>query len=174
MTDIKSYLEDGANWQAQAVLACVRHYTESCFDSDEEDKAVVLVGRYENCREQGYIITLTRNRCQSLMSYCVYEHRNSDSICVQMFHANFMNAPSIDDVFYGKRDKWDIDKRFDCGNIYDCALFIVKDMATRWEEFVRNKQEHDRYYAITRLNEEAEKWRKEAEARDEEYKKERK
>lgn len=172
MTDIREYMNDGANWQAQAVLACVRHHTKSCFDSDGQDKAVVLVGRYENCREQGYVITLTLNECKPMISYCVYEHRNSDSICVQMFHASCMNTPSIDDVFYGKRDKWDIDKRFDCGNIYDCALFIVQDMATRWEEFVRNKHELGWSGAVKTLNAQVEKWRKEASAYEEEYGKE--
>jgi hypothetical protein len=169
MTNIKEYMHDGANWQAQAVLACVRYGVNAYLYPDGEDKPVVLVGRFENCREQGYVLTLTLNESNEIMCYCVYEHRNSDSICVQMFHSSFMNTPSIDAVFYGKRDKWDIDQLFGCGKIDECATFIYEDMRARWKEFTKNKEELGWDAAVKILYAQRDKWYSDAKKRDEEY-----
>ena len=63
MIEIERYMNDGANWQAQAVLAAVRYFSDMTLDAsyDKEKKknrAKIVVGRYENCREQGYVLTL--------------------------------------------------------------------------------------------------------------------
>ena len=65
--DIQNYMNDGANYQAQAVLAFVRRQNDTILNyswNDEfksyEDR--LNVGRWENCREQGYVISMnTRN-----------------------------------------------------------------------------------------------------------------
>ena len=51
MTDVKHYLDDGANWQAQAVLACLRGYATYCLHKDGDNEPSITVGRYENYRE---------------------------------------------------------------------------------------------------------------------------
>lgn len=126
MMNIESYMNDGANYQAQAVLALVRRYAEN-LPFTKEFRGEVEVGRWENCREQGYVFSINAGyrRCKN---YCVYEHRNSDQLCVQMFEGFHLNTPSIEDVFKDKRDKWDIDKIFSCEQIVECAEFIYNDM----------------------------------------------
>lgn len=64
MTDINNYLNDGANWQAQAVLCYLRgnefEYSNGYYDSENREYlAKIKVGRCENCREQGYVFTFT-------------------------------------------------------------------------------------------------------------------
>ena len=168
MTNIREYMHDGANWQAQAVLACVRYGVKSYLYPNGEDEPIVVVGRYENGREQGYVFTLTLNQCKPMMSYCVYEHRNSDSICVQMFHSYCGDTPGVDTIFRGKRDKWDVDKTFGCGKVDECATFIYEDMHKRWKEFVQNKEECGWSGAVKILDAQVEKWYKDAKKRDEE------
>jgi len=59
MCRLKTYLDDGANYQAKAVLAYLQKY-EGIEDSWDEAfyryRAQPLVARWENCREQGYIV----------------------------------------------------------------------------------------------------------------------
>ena len=97
MIQIENYMHDGANWQAQAVLAYLRatksnainetwNKERHCYDAE------VYVGRYENCREQGYIFSVMYKGEQR--NYCVYEHRNSDQLCVVVFDAISNGTPS--------------------------------------------------------------------------------
>lgn len=169
MTNIKEYMHDGANWQAQAVLACLRHEVKANLRDNGEDSPIVTVGRYENCREQGYVFTLTLNGCIPMMSYCVYEHRNSDTLCLQMFYSCCGDTPSVDTVFKGKRNKWDIDERFEYGKTTECGEFISEDMVRRWEEFAKNKEELGWATAVKIVREEGDKWYEEAKKREEEY-----
>ena len=97
--DIKTYFDDGANWQAQAVLAYVRAYSSWALDGTWDDEAkkymaTLDVGRFENCREQGYIL----------------------------------NTPTNDMVFEHMADKYDTTKDFGYGNIVECGDWLVKDM----------------------------------------------
>ena len=55
MTEIKSYLNDGANWQAQCVLSYVRSHL------DLPKSYNVEVGRYEKYREKGYVFNLCKD-----------------------------------------------------------------------------------------------------------------
>ena len=135
--DIKTYFDDGANWQAQAVLAYVRAYSSWALDGTWDDEAkkymaTLDVGRFENCREQGYIFSVRYKTSQ--MNYAVYEHRNSDNISVVRFECNTMNTPTNDMVFEHMADKYDTTKDFVYGNIVACGEWIVKDM----NNFVRS------------------------------------
>lgn len=126
MIEIESYMNDGANWQAQAVLAAVRYMSQMTLDLayDKEKnykRAKIVVGRYENCREQGYIFTLLVD-WETIYNVAVYEHRNSDSLCVKGFEGSFINTPRADDLKMS--DKYDYDKSFNCGKIMDCAEWI--------------------------------------------------
>lgn len=131
MMDINYYLNDGANWQAQAVLAYLRNNSIRVEDLtyDDEYKANIRVGRYENCREQGYVFTLLYKGIQR--NYAVYEHRNSDSLIVLISNTFTINTPSIDDMYADKGEnpsKYDYDKAFCYGQITECGDWILEDM----------------------------------------------
>jgi len=133
---LKNYLNDGANWQAQSVLAYLRHFEEIIIDDswDKEKeyyKAKIEVGRLENCREQGYIFSLRYGIKQ--MNYAVYEHRNSDCICVDAFELYTINTPTLEDLCSFVKDKWDHTKSFSFGQIMECGDWIWHEM----EDFIK-------------------------------------
>lgn len=129
MINIKHYLDDGANWQAQCVLAYLRGIGSSRVESITWDKkknrgeGELSVGRCENCREQGYIFTLTYGAKQ-LVHFWVYEHRNSDTLCVKEFEGFFINTPTISNIPI--KDKYDTTKDFACGDVVKCGEWIVE------------------------------------------------
>ena len=118
MTNIYSYLNDGANWQAQCVLNYVRSH------ADLSNDYAIFVGRYENCREQGYVFTLTK-RWEQLLHIAVYEHRNSDDLIVKSFKGTFINTPRAEDL--NMEDKYDYDESFNVGNIVDCGKYVFEN-----------------------------------------------
>lgn len=141
MTQIENYMHDGANWQAQAVLAYLRvtkNYAVSNTWDDKHKKylADVFVGRYENCREQGYIFSVRYKGEQR--NYAVYEHRNSDQLCVVVFDGATINTPTNDMLFEAMGDnKWNYTKAFGFGEIVSCGDYIVENI----KEFINKVQE---------------------------------
>jgi len=141
MTQIENYMHDGANWQAQAVLAYLRTTKNNAIDKTwiKENKcydASVEVGRYENCREQGYIFSVRYKGEQR--NYAVYEHRNSDQLCVVVFNGTTINTPTNDMVFEAMGDnKWNFTKALGFGEIVSCGDYIVEDI----KEFINKVQE---------------------------------
>jgi hypothetical protein len=57
----------------------------------------------------------------------VYEHRNSDSLCVVKFNGDFSNTPTIDKV--PMKDKYDTTKEFSYGNIIECGEWVIQEMS---------------------------------------------
>lgn len=140
MVDISNYLNDGAGWQAQAVLAFVRgNITRLTDDKYYEQNIKVEVGRYENCREQGYvfILSFTGKIGYEQRNYAVYQHRNSDTICVLISNAITLNTPGIDVMWKDKGENprsCQYDKGFDWDDIKGCAEYIIQDMDNFLEE----------------------------------------
>lgn len=132
MISIENYMHDGANWQAQAVLAYLRVTKNNAIGNTWDDEcksylADVFVGRYENCREQGYIFSVRYNGRQR--NYAVYEHRNSDDLCVVVFDAISTSTPAAELVWDAMGDsKWNYTKAFGCGEIVSCGDYILDDM----------------------------------------------
>lgn len=132
MIDVDKYMNDGANWQAQSVLAYLRVAKNMCLDKTWNKEfhkydASVEVGRYENCREQGYIFSVQYKHKQR--NYCVYEHRNSDELCVVVFDNETINTPTLEMVCNAMGDsKWNYTKAFLCGQIMECGDYILDDM----------------------------------------------
>lgn len=114
---IKEYLNDGANWQAQSVLA----YFKSIIPCNSY-VTNVEVTRYENCREQGYIFYLSKGGKQ--MNVAVYEHRNCDALCIVAFECS-PHFPSREEVWEHMNDKWDVTKDFKEGEIKACTEAIL-------------------------------------------------
>jgi len=77
---LADYMQDGANWQARAVLAVVQDLLgEGIADSYNKEYHCYThefkVGRWENCREQGYVVSLHVGTEQ--LNIAFFEHRNS-------------------------------------------------------------------------------------------------
>ena len=132
MMCIDYYMNDGANWQAQAVLAYLRSagvnaVGETWNSENKEYDANIEVGRYENCREQGYIFSVRYNGKQR--NYAVYEHRNSDDLCVVVFDYKSINTPNNDVVADAMGNcKYNYTKSFKCGDIVACGDYITDDI----------------------------------------------
>ena len=161
MIEISKYLQDGANYQAQAVLAIMRareaevrshslekYKTLKSLDEDASrlfhyaaENTHIEVGRYENCREQGYVFTLYLGIDQD-KHYAVYEHRNSDQLIVLCPpKKNYTtNTPTIEQMWGDRnRGKYDYNKAFSCEQIVECADYICEDM----------KKQIDRYFELS-------------------------
>lgn len=111
------FKDDGANWQAQ----CVAIYLKRLFVDDINlDKINVI--RYENCREQGYLFYIKIKKAQ--LNIAIYEHRNSDNLCVVYNEIVTANAPTNETIWETMQDKWDVNKHFDCGEIVACGDYI--------------------------------------------------
>ena len=61
------------------------------------------------------------------MNWAVYEHRNSDQICVLISDAFTINTPSIEEMFKG-RSKWDVDAEFPHHEVVACGSYINKSI----------------------------------------------
>lgn len=139
--EIKYYMNDGANWQAQCVLAYLRTYSESAIDESWNKEhsfyeAHFEVGRFENCREQGYVFSVFYKNQQR--NYAVYEHRNSDELCVVVFDGLTINTPTLEMVCKAMGDsKWNYTKSFSCGKVVECGDYIFKDI----KNFIKNLKE---------------------------------
>ena len=93
----KNYLLDGAGMQARCVLCYIQDYVirESWDDKSNYYKEKIEVGRWENCREQGYCVSLV-NEAHHQLNIAFFEHRNNDSICAVAWKELTLNTPTID------------------------------------------------------------------------------
>lgn len=149
--NIENYLNDGANYKAQAVMCLMRYsanevsfITENIERNADNQELIenlhfeTQVGRYENCREQGYVFSLICNYSQ-VVHYCVFEHRNSDQIHVIRFKGVFINTPSIDNIWEGRKNKYDTDIAFSADEIVQCRDWIVADMEKQGIDYIQNE-----------------------------------
>lgn len=130
---------DGANYQAQAVLAMVRYGLgdgiESSWDSDlKRYRAEPEVARFDNCREQGYVIYMRDRAFKEQINIAFYEHRNSDQIYVQINNERTLNAPTCEQITKRMVDKWSCAHQVSVGEIEKAADFIVKALAEFWNK----------------------------------------
>jgi len=141
MNNAFSYFNDGANPQAQAVLAYLGHITDGVQASWNSDSmrydADVSVARFHNCREQGYVLSMRSRDYKRQLNILFFEHRNSDSIIIVEFEKCTINPITIDQVpethpwFHSK---YAYDKAFSCGEVYDAASYIVERLEVFWTE----------------------------------------
>ena len=142
MINIENHFIDGANWQAQCVAIYLRAYRLSVLNMAYDKEKVrynanIKIGRCENQREQGYIFTIEYydvNHYKQISHFWVYEHRNSDDLCVVKFNGNFSNTPTIDKV--PMKDKYDTTKEFSWGDVVDCGQWIIEEMAKDLSEYM--------------------------------------
>ncbi len=103
--DFNKFQQDGAQFQAKAVLAEIQGLI------DEDVANTLQISRWENCREQGYVISQRLNKVGvAQLNIAWFEHRNSDQICAVRWLQNTINMPTIDSAEFGDvyKDKFDV------------------------------------------------------------------
>jgi hypothetical protein len=145
MYNIENFLYDGANMQAQIIAIIIREQKARVLDliwnkewQDYEGR--IAIGRFENCREQGYVVSLNDYKGNQ-RNYAFYEHRNSDNICVLVRDGVTINTPSLEYMWEGKKDKWDVDKTFSYGEWQKCADWILEDMKSNLEGWIEKRKQ---------------------------------
>lgn len=137
MTELTKYFNDGANYQAQAVLALLTRVTIESSWSKENKKydANPTVARWENCREQGYVISLRSKDYKRQLNIIFFEHRNSDSICAVKWEQVTLNSPNIDSAVFGDVYKSKYDTSFEAGwgEIKKMADWIENELISFWD-----------------------------------------
>lgn len=147
LTNIEHYFCDGANYTIQALMClCKKIYLGYSKDYIEKrdikdiyspyNRPQIMVGRYENCREQGYVLTLMSSQCgKQIAHYAIYEHRNSDNICVNKFHGVFTDTPDCEAVWSGKASKYDYDQAFSYNEVWEAYGWLEESMQADLAEF---------------------------------------
>tara|TARA_B100000809_G_C14765198_1_gene397324 strand:- start:54 stop:497 length:444 start_codon:yes stop_codon:yes gene_type:complete len=137
MTRLENYLEDGADHQARATLMFLQrnggNIEESWNDEWKRYDAEIQVGRWENSREQGYVVSL-RNKKLEQLNIAFFEHRNTDDICSVKWQQVCMNTPTIDSAKFGDvyKDKYDTSHSVGYGKAYEMAEWIIKQLTEHW------------------------------------------
>jgi len=150
MIRIDNYLNDGAGWQARAVLAYLQGNIFRLTDDKYYKKDMsISVGRYENCREQGYVFSLSfygqsdGKPSHFQRNYAVYQHRNSDQIIVLISNAFTINTPGIDEMWSDKGENprsSQYDQGFAWNDIAGCGEWIIKDMDETLEKYLPKEE----------------------------------
>lgn len=141
MTHLENYLQDGANYQARATLMFLQRNANiesswnneyNCYDAE------IKVARWENCREQGYIVSLCSKKFGGgkQLNIAFFEHRNSDKICAVKWEQNSINTITINDADFGDayNDKFDTSHSVGCGKAYQMAEWIRKQLIKFWDK----------------------------------------
>ena len=135
MTTIDSYMQDGACPAARAVLALLSNFDIEQSWSGKRYKAEINVARWENCREQGYVLSLRSENCRRQFNMAFFEHRNSDNICAIQWEQLTMNSPTIDTAEFGEQcysNKWDVSHEFSYKEHYQMAECIQEQLTNFW------------------------------------------
>jgi len=149
-TNILHYNEDGANKQAQATLAFLQYFIGDgietswnseyhCYDAD------IRVARWENCREQGYVVTLRSKDYKQQLNVAFFEHRNSDSICAIKWFQNTLNSPTIHTADFGEvyKDKYDTSHDVGYGEAAKMAEWVKNQLELFWTETTKTVDNND-------------------------------
>lgn len=140
MIRLDKYMLDGACPAARAVLALLQGRLSEDLMNPKGFYPMVVVGRWENCREQGYVVSI-RSRFPKegepfevrQLNVAFFEHRNSDSICAVKWEQETLNSPTIESMEAENvyEDKYDVSHSVDYDKHYEMADWI----ATQLEEF---------------------------------------
>jgi hypothetical protein len=130
---------DGACAAAQSVLSYLQHMhiEQSWCPIRKIYLAQPLVARWENCREQGYVISMYDGEYlrKVQLNIAFYEHRNSDDIVAIVWEQITMNSPNISTIDTKGavfKDKWDLSASYRYDESYKMADWIHKTMTEFW------------------------------------------
>ena len=91
------------------------------------------IARWENCREQGYVVHLRTPK--NTLHIAFFEHRNSDSICAIRWEEQSINSPTIETAkFNGQcyKDKYDVSFEVNYGEVVKMADWILSELTAYW------------------------------------------
>lgn len=130
------YLQDGADAQSRAVLMLMQGYSPNDVKEIENGfihKAFINVGRWENCREQGYILSMGSRVNKEQLNIIFFQHRNSDRIHAVKWLQNSLNIDTakMGDIY---KDKYDTSFSVEAGNISEMCKWICQEFDFFWEE----------------------------------------
>lgn len=136
MTNLKEYLQDGAGYQAKATLAVLQDRISgggieaSWSDKFKRYTAIPRIGRWENCREQGYVVSLTGRENQ--LNIAFFEHRVSDNLCAVKWNQHTTNTPTIENAKFDECSIQRYEISFEVGpdDFVEMAEWIKKELET--------------------------------------------
>lgn len=137
-TRLLDYQSDGANRQAQAALAFLQYLLgdgieESYNNQFNRYDADVRIGRWENCREQGYVLMLRTNDYKKQLNIAFFEHRVADCLCAHKWEQSTMNSPTIDSADFGANGYVsDCDVKH--GEVVKMAEYLRDELINFWTE----------------------------------------
>ena len=134
--EIKQYLQDGANFQARAVLMFLQGILPfiECYDRVMKKYHEIYVARWENCIEQGYVVYMINKKYTKQINIAFFEHRNCEIHAVKWIEKPTLNSPTIDTVNFGDiyKDKWDTTYKVKYGEIKEMAEWIYDELRGFW------------------------------------------
>lgn len=131
--ELRHYMQDGAGYQARAVLAALQGMGEiedSWDNTFKCYKADIKVARWDNGREQGYVVSL-RNSHNDQLNICFAEHRNSDAIALVKWYQTMLNDPNIDNSDYVQGQH--VTNSFLHGDYVSAAAWVFDNLKVHWE-----------------------------------------
>lgn len=141
MQDLRTYLQDGACDLSKAALAYLQWQIgdgieESWSNEFSRYLAEPRIARWENCREQGYVIVLRSYHYKKQLNIIFFEHRNSDNICAVEWEQLTINTPTIETAEFGNiyKDKYDVSHRVSYNQAYEMAEWIYNRLVDFWAE----------------------------------------
>ena len=145
MYKLNEYLQDGACFASRAVLAYLTAgdgIEESWNDKYKEYDAKPKVARWENCREQGYVVSMKSIDFEKQLNIAFFEHRNSDQICAVKWEQTNVNSITIDTAKFKNvyKDKWNVSFGVRYDKAYEMAKWIHEQLTLFWKETTRKKE----------------------------------
>lgn len=134
---MKLFHSDGAAAQARACLAYLQDgYIEASWDETKlEYTAEPTVARWHNCREQGYVISLSTPLYTRQLNIAFFEHRNNDELCAVKWEQFTINPPTIYTIpATAYPNKWAISHTEPFNHAYEMASWILTELNTFWKE----------------------------------------
>jgi len=142
--DLVNYLQDGADNQSRCVLACLQLIIGDGIEESYNDRrhgyTPIRIGRWENCREQGYVVSFDDKNFAQL-NIAFFGHRNSDDICAIEWEQKTINSPTIDTAKFGiiYKDKYDVSKSCNYGEFMKMAEWIKAELVKHWNKGMEEK-----------------------------------
>lgn len=142
MTNVLNYNHDGANRQTQAALAMFQYLLsdgieESWNETYRQYDAKIRIARWENCREQGYVLSLDSKNFRRQLNIAFFEHRNVDGLCAIKWEQKTLNSPNIDTALFGEayQDKYDTTYDVNFGEVLKMAKWLHEEFVEFWKDY---------------------------------------
>ena len=137
--NIVNYLEDGAGTSARVVLMFLQGDIGTGMDVSYNEEyhrheAEINIARWENCREQGYVVSLRTKDYSKQLNIAWFEHRNNDNICAIEWEQCTTNSPTIDTAQFGNiyKDNYDVSKSVRYDEYGVMADWIFHELENFW------------------------------------------